>query len=83
VGGGSQAVREGGRRWWCGFNTLISAREGRGGVGMKCCRKIKQMQRAHLGSIERKRDTTRRCGDIGQRSGGTREGNGRRRRQLG
>jgi hypothetical protein len=45
---------------------------------MKCCRKMKRTQRAHLGSMERKCDTAQRCDDVGQRRGGTGEGKGRR-----
>jgi hypothetical protein len=36
---------------------------------MKHCRKMKQGHRAHLDSIERKRDTARRCDDVGWRRG--------------
>jgi hypothetical protein len=53
-----------------------------GGDGMKHYRNMKQRQRAHLGSMERKRDTTRWCGDISQMRGGTREGKRRIQRQL-
>jgi hypothetical protein len=48
---------EGGWRRWCGFNVLVSAREGDDGT--KRCRKMKRRQRACLGSMERKRDTAR------------------------
>jgi hypothetical protein len=41
---------------------------------MKHCRKIKQRHRAHLDSIERKRDTARRCDDVGRRRGSIGEG---------
>jgi hypothetical protein len=49
---------------------------------MKHCRKMKRGQRAHLGSIGRKRDTMQRRGDVDQRRGGTGEWKGRRRHQL-
>jgi hypothetical protein len=45
----------------------------RGGDGMKRCRKMKRRQQARLGSMGRKLDMTRRCGDIGRRRGGTKE----------
>jgi hypothetical protein len=45
---------------------------------MKHCRKMKRMQQTHLGSIERKRDTSQQCDDIGQRKGGTEEGKRRK-----
>jgi hypothetical protein len=41
---------------------------------IKCYREMKQRQRAHLGSMERKCDTTQRCGDVGRRRGGTGKG---------
>jgi hypothetical protein len=41
---------------------------------MKCCRKMKQRQRAHLDSMERKCDTARWRGDIDRRRGDTEEG---------
>jgi hypothetical protein len=53
------------------------------GDEMKHYQKIKERQRAYLGSMERKRDTARWCGDIGQRRDNTREGKGGRRRLLG
>jgi hypothetical protein len=49
---------------------------------MKRYRKMKWRQRARLSSIGRKRDTARRHVDVGWR-GGTGEGKGKRRRQLG
>jgi hypothetical protein len=54
----------------------------RGGDRMKRCLKVKRWQRAHHGSMRRKSDTTRRCGDIDPRRGGTGEGKGMRRCQL-
>jgi hypothetical protein len=50
---------------------------------MKRYRKMKQGQRAHLGSMEKKRDTMHRHGDIDQRRGSTEKEKGRRRCQLG
>jgi hypothetical protein len=46
----------------------------RGDDGTKCYQKMKQRQRAYLGSMERKRDSTRRRDDVGQRRGGHRRG---------
>jgi hypothetical protein len=48
----------------------------RGGDGMK------QMQRARLGSMRRKCDTTQRHDNVDRRRGGTGEEKGRRRRKL-
>jgi hypothetical protein len=53
-----------------------------GGDRTKCCQKMKWMQRAHLASMERKRDTVRQRGDVDRRRGGTGEEKGWRRRQL-
>jgi hypothetical protein len=44
----------------------------------KSCCKMKQRQQVRLSSIGRKRDTVRRCDDIGRRRGGTGEEKGRR-----
>jgi hypothetical protein len=49
----------------------------------KCCRKMKQRQRARLRSMGRKRDMVQRRDDVSRRRGGTREGTERRQRQLG
>jgi hypothetical protein len=62
---------------------MLPFRFERGGDGTKRCQKMKQRQRVHLGSMGRKRDTTWWRDDIGGRRGGTGEGKGRRRRQLG
>jgi hypothetical protein len=43
---------------------------------MKRCRKMKRRQRARLGSMERKHDTTRWCDDDSWRRGGTRREKG-------
>jgi hypothetical protein len=51
--------------------------------GTKHWQKIKRRQWAHLDSMRRKRDTARRCDDIGRRRCGTGEGKGRRWHQLG
>jgi hypothetical protein len=45
-------------------NSLLQFQLERGGDEMKHYRKMKQRQRAHLGSMGRKHDTTRRCDDI-------------------
>jgi hypothetical protein len=50
----------------------------RGGDMTKRCRKMKWRQRARLGSIRIKRDTTQQCDDVGRRRGGTEEGKGKR-----
>jgi hypothetical protein len=44
---------------------------------MKHCRKMKQRQRDHLGTMGRKRDTARWRGDVSQRRHDTGEGKGR------
>jgi hypothetical protein len=46
---------------------------------MKCCRKMKRRQRAHLDSMRRKRNMTWQ-NDIARRRGATRERKGRRQR---
>jgi hypothetical protein len=50
----------------------------RGGGETKLYQKMKRMQRARLGSMERKRDMVRQRGDVGRRrdntGGGEREG---------
>jgi hypothetical protein len=51
----------------------------RGSDETKRCRKMKRRQRAHLGSMRRKRDMARQHGDVGRRRGGTEEGKWRRR----
>jgi hypothetical protein len=66
-----------------GVDSMLQYRLERGGDGMKRCRKMKRRQRARLGSMGRKRDMVQRRGDVGRRRGGTGEGKGRRRRQLG
>jgi hypothetical protein len=50
----------------------------RGDDETKHCKKIKQRQRARLGSIRRKRGKERRRDDVGWRRGGTMVGKGRR-----
>jgi hypothetical protein len=75
-------VRQGGVVDDGGADSMLQFQLKRGGDRTKRCRKMKQRQQARLGSIERKRDTMRRRGNIGRRRGGTREGKGRRQRQL-
>jgi hypothetical protein len=65
-----------------GADSMFRFRLERGGDGMKHCWKMKRRQQALLGSMGRKRDTTRRHDDVGQRRCGNREGKGRRRHQL-
>jgi hypothetical protein len=50
----------------------------RGGDGIKYYRKMKRRQRAHLGSMGRKRDMTQWCDEVGQWRGDTEEGKGRK-----
>jgi hypothetical protein len=66
-----------------GADSMLQFQFKREGDVTKRYRKMKQMHQSHLNSMGRKRDTTRRCGDIGRRRGDAREGKGRRRRQLG
>jgi hypothetical protein len=67
---------EGGQRRWCGFNASVWVE--RGCDRVKRCWKMKRWQRAHLGSMGRKRDTTRLHDDVGRRRGDTGEGKERR-----
>jgi hypothetical protein len=46
-------------------DSMIRFQLKRGGVMMKHYRKIKQRQRAHLGSMRRKCDMTQQHGDVG------------------
>jgi hypothetical protein len=55
-------------------DSILQFRLERGSDGMKYCRKMKQRQQAHLGSMGRKCDMTRWHGDIGRRRGDTEEG---------
>jgi hypothetical protein len=66
-----------------GAYSILQSRLESGGDETKRCRKKKRRQRARLGSIGRKRDTARRCDDIGQSRDGTGEEKWMRRRQLG
>jgi hypothetical protein len=66
-----------------GVNSMLQFRLERGGDGTKCCRKMQQRQRAHLGSMRKYRDTAQLCDDVDRRRDNTREGKKRRRRQLG
>jgi hypothetical protein len=52
-----------------GVNSMLQFRLERGGDGTKCCRKMQQRQRAHLGSMRRKHDTGRWNDDVGWRRG--------------
>jgi hypothetical protein len=69
--GGSQAVCEG-----CPTAVVLWFRLKRGDDGTKYCQKMKRMQRAHLGSIRRKRDTTRQCDDVDRMRDDIRKGKG-------
>jgi hypothetical protein len=72
---------EGSLRWCCGFNASASIRGE--ATGQSVARKMNRRQRAHLGSMGRKRDMMRQCDDVGRRRGRSEEGKGRRRRHLG
>jgi hypothetical protein len=63
-----------------GADLMLQFQLERGGDGTKWCRKMKRRQRAHLGSMGRKRNTMRWRGDVAQRRGVTREEKVRRRR---
>jgi hypothetical protein len=62
-----------------GTDSMLRFQLERGGDGSKRYQKMKRRQRARLGSMGRKRDTTRWRDDVGQRRGGV--GEGKRRRQ--
>jgi hypothetical protein len=66
-----------------GADSMLRFRLERGGDGSKRCQKMKRRQRAHLGSMRRKRDKARRHDDVGRMRGGTGEGKGRRQCQFG
>jgi hypothetical protein len=66
-----------------GTNLMLQLRLERGDDKIKHYRKMNWRQRAHLGSMGRKRDMVRRRDDVGRRRGGTEKDKGRRRRQLG
>jgi hypothetical protein len=57
-----------------GADSMLQFQLKRGGDGIKHCQKMKRRQRAHLGYMGRKCDTTRQCGDIDRRRCGTGEG---------
>jgi hypothetical protein len=61
-----------------GVYSILQFQIEKGCDGTKRCQKMKWMQRARLGSMGRKCDTTWRRGDIDRRRGGTEEGKGRR-----
>jgi hypothetical protein len=72
-----------GRMAWCsGTDLMIRFRLERGGDGTKHYQKIKRRHRAHLDSMRRKRDMGWRCVDVDWRRDATKEGKGRRWRQL-
>jgi hypothetical protein len=50
-----------------GADSMLQFQLKSGRDGTKHCQKMKLRQRAHFGSMERKRDMVRRCGDVGQR----------------
>jgi hypothetical protein len=59
---------EGGQRRWYGFNASVSAREGRR-QDEALSEDEAEAERAHLGSMERKRGITQQHEDVGGRSG--------------
>jgi hypothetical protein len=61
-----------------GVDSILRFQLKMGGDGTKCCRKMRWRQRACLGYIERKRDTTRWRDNVDWRRGGTGEEKGRR-----
>jgi hypothetical protein len=65
-----------------GVDSMLHFQLEREGDVIKRYRKMKRMQRAHLGSIGRKHNTVRWCDDNGWRRGDTEEGKGRKQRQL-
>jgi hypothetical protein len=69
--------------WGSGVDSMLQFWLEKGGDRKKRCRKMMRRQRAHLGSMRRKRDTAWLRDDVDRRRGDTGDGNGRRRRQLG
>jgi hypothetical protein len=63
-------------------NSMLQFQLERESDGMKHYQKVKQKQRARLGSIKRKHDTTQRRGNINRRSDSTGEAKGRRQYEL-
>jgi hypothetical protein len=66
-----------------GVDSMLRFSLERGVDVMKCCQKIKQMQRIHLGSMGRKHDMTQRRDNVDQRRCDTEKEKVRRRCQLG
>jgi hypothetical protein len=62
-----------------GANSLLQFQLERGSDGTKLCRKMKRRQRAHLGSMGRKRDPFWWRDDVSRRRSSTEEGKRRRR----
>jgi hypothetical protein len=60
------------------MNSMLCFQLKSGGNGMKHYRKMKRRQRAHLGSMGRKRDTAHWSDDVGWRRGSTGERKGMR-----
>jgi hypothetical protein len=75
---GVERSEEGSLRWWCKFNALVSAREGR-----RRDKALPEDEVEAVSSMERKCDMVRRCDSVGWRRGDTEERKGRRRHQLG
>jgi hypothetical protein len=59
-----------------GANSILHFQLEMRGDGTKRSQKMKQSQRAHVGSMGSKRDTACRHGDVGRRRGSTGEGKG-------
>jgi hypothetical protein len=66
-----------------GVDSMLRFSLERGVDGMKCCGKIKRMQRIHLGSMGMKHDMMQRRDNVDQRRGDTGKEKVRRRSQLG
>jgi hypothetical protein len=66
-----------------GIDSMIWFQLEREGDGTKSCQKMKRRQRTDLDSMGRKHEMAQRRGNVDRRRGGTGEGRGRRRRQLG
>jgi hypothetical protein len=69
LGGSLRRSGNSGRRWWCGFNASVLAREGRRRDEALTKNEAEAASSSWLNG--RKRDMMQQHGDIGHRSGGT------------